>query len=98
MITTFYIELNMKTSAGFEQFGCLDLGDSRDFAVNLFSGFEGRPAEGEQGVLHMDLVEKYRGLPVNILVISCTMEELCRNMKTLTRELFKHINLHEMPA
>lgn len=98
MTTTFYIELNMKTGTGFERFGCMDLGDNREFAVNLFSGLEGRPAEGEEGVLHMDLVEKYRGLPVNMLVISCTIEELCRNVKTLTRELFKRINLHEMPA
>lgn len=98
MTTTFYIELNMKTTTGFERFGCVDLGDNRDFAESLFSGLEGKPANGDEGVLHMDLVEKYRGLPVNMLVISCTMEELCRNVKTLTRELFKRINLHEMPT
>ncbi|HUB61066.1 MAG TPA: hypothetical protein VL978_10210 [Puia sp.] len=98
MTTTFYIELNMKTIGGFERFGGLDLGDSRDFAVRLFSGLEGRPAKGDEGVLHMDLVEKYRGLPVNIQVISCTIEELCRNVRTITRELFKRINLDEMPA
>jgi len=98
MATTFYIELNMKTTAGFERFGCLELGNNRDFALTLFSGLEGRPAEGDEGVLHMDLVEKYRGLPVNMQVISCTMEELCRNVRNITRELFKRINLDEMPA
>jgi hypothetical protein len=98
MTTTFYIELNMKTIGGFERFGCLDLGDNRGFAVSLFSGLEGRPAEGDEGVLHMDLVEKYRGLPVNMQVISCTIEELCRNVRTVTRELFRRINLDEMPV
>lgn len=98
MKTTFYIELNMKTTAGFERYGCLDLGDNRDFAVRLFSGLEGRTARGDEGVIHMDLVEKYRGLPVNMQVISCTMEELCRNVRAITREIFKRINLDEMPA
>jgi hypothetical protein len=98
MTTTFYIELNMKTTAGFERFGCVDLGDNRNFAIRLFSGLEGRPAEGEEGILHMDLVEKYRGLPVNMQVISCTIEELSRNVRAITRELFKRINLDEMPA
>jgi hypothetical protein len=98
MTTTFYIELNMKTIGGFERFGRLELGNNRDFAVNLFSGLEGQPPKGDEGVLHMDLVEKYRGLPVNMQVISCTIEELCRNVRTITRELFRRINLDEMPA
>jgi hypothetical protein len=98
MATTFYIELNMKTTTGFERFGCLDLGEDREFAARLFSQLEGLPAAGDRGVLHMDLVEKHRGLPVNMQVISCTMEELCRNVRIITRELFKRINLDEMPA
>ncbi|HTR28332.1 MAG TPA: hypothetical protein VMH27_03630 [Puia sp.] len=98
MATACYIELNMKTTTGFERFGCLNLGDDRDFAARLFSQLEGQAAAGEGDVLHMDLVEKHRGLPVNMQVISCTMEELCRNVRTITREMFKRINLDEMPA
>ncbi len=93
MAPKFYIELNMKTIDGFERFGCFELGSDRGFAVTLFAGLAGRPAEGDTEVLHMDLVEKRGGLPMNMDVISCTVEELGKNMKYLTRELFKRINL-----
>jgi hypothetical protein len=96
--TTFFIELNMKTAAGFECYGYFDLGDNRAFAARLFSVLEGLPAEGDAPILHMNLVEKYKGLPVNIQVIGCSMEELCRNVKVITREIFKRINLEEMPS
>jgi hypothetical protein len=89
----FYIELNMKTVDGFERFGCFELGSDRGFAVTLFAGLAGRPPESDTEVLHMDLVEKRSGLPMNMQVISCTVEELGKNMKYLTRELFKKINL-----
>ena len=91
----FYIELNMKTVDGFERFGCFELGGDRGFAVRLFRGLAGRLAEDDTEVLHMDLVEKREGLPMNIQVISCTAEELGKNMKYLTRELFKKINLDD---
>ncbi len=97
MGTTFFIGLNMKTVTGFESYGCFDLGEDRQFAMNLFSKLEGKAVEAEQGVLHMDLIEKYRGLPINMELMSCSMEELSRNVKVITRELFKRINLEEMP-
>ena len=89
----FYIELNMKTADGFERFGCFELGSDRGFAIGLFGGLAGRPAEDDSEVLHMDLVEKRGGLPMNMQVVSCTVEELGKNIKYLTRELFKKINL-----
>lgn len=95
MDSKFYIELNMKTIDGFERFGCFELGSDRGFAVRLFGGLAGRPAESDTEVLHMDLVEKRGGLPMNMQVMSCTVEELGKNMKYLTRELFKKLNLDD---
>ena len=91
----FYIELNMKTLDGFERFGCFELGSDRAFAVRLFANLQGRPAKDDSEVLHMDLVEKRDGLPMNMEVVSCTVEELGRNLKVITRELFKKINLDD---
>ncbi|HEV2355548.1 MAG TPA: hypothetical protein VGR89_14965 [Puia sp.] len=93
MGSKYYIQLNLKTIDGFETFGCLELGSDRAFSVRLFAGLEGRPADDDTGVLHMDLVEKINGLPMNMQVMACTMEELGRNMKYVARELFKKINL-----
>ena len=91
----FYIDLNMKTLDGFERFGHFELGSDRGFAVRLFAMLEGRPAKDDSDVLHMDLVEKRDGLPMNMQVVSCTVEELGTNLKVLTRELFKKINLDD---
>jgi len=88
----------MKTAKGFERFGCFDLGCDREFASRLFSALEGQPPTDEEGVLHMDLVEKREKLPVNIQVISCSIGELCLNIRIITRELFKRTNLGETPA
>ena len=93
MESKYYIELNMKTVDGMERFGCFELGGDRAFSVGLFAGLAGRPACSDDEVLHMDLVEKRNGLPMNMQVISCTVEELGANVKYLTRELFKKINL-----
>lgn len=98
MRTTFYIELNIKTATGYECYGCFDLGFDRQFALNLFSKLEGRPPAEDTGVLQLDLVEKYRGLPLNMDVINCSVEELSRNVKTITKETFKRMNLSEMHA
>src|SRR3954470_14671732 len=73
MEPTFFIELNMKTHNGFECYGRFDLGNNREFALSLLSKLEGRPPEGDSDVLHMDLVEKYSGLPMNVYVVSCSV-------------------------
>lgn len=95
MKSMFYIELNLKTLKGFERYACFDLGSNRNFAVTLFSELEGEASADEAGVLHMDLVEKRNGLPVNVRVISCTVDQLSRNVKHITREIFKSFNLDE---
>ena len=92
MESKFYIELNMKTVEGFHRFGCFEPGSDRGFAVKLFAGLAGRPAANDTGALHMDLVEKKAGLPMNRQLVICTVEELGMNLKYLTRELFKKIN------
>ena len=85
----------MKTVDGFERFGCFELGGDRGFALRLFAGLAGRPADDDTAVLHIDLVEKLDELPMNMQMISCTVEELGKNLKYLTKELFKKINLDD---
>ena len=87
----------MRTITGFERYGCFDLGGDRDFAVRLFKSLEGRPVNGDAGILHIDLVEKRNGLPMNLQMLICTIEQLGRNIELITRETFKRINLDEMP-
>jgi hypothetical protein len=49
----------------------------------------------EKNILHLDLMETRNGLPVNIQMITCTLEELAENCKIITRELFRLYNLEK---
>ena len=93
MRTTFYVVLQLRTANGFESYGSFNLGNAREFAYSLFGQLKGRESVSETDVLHMDLMETKDALPVNLVVISCTAEELAANVKCITREMFKLLNL-----
>jgi len=93
MRTTFYILLRLRTVKGFEFYGSFNLGDDRAFAKRVFSQLKGTSSCKETDILHVDLMEVQQGLPVNLEMISCTAEELADNVKCITREMFKKLNL-----
>lgn len=93
MDTTFYIVLNIKTAGGFESYGRFFIGNDRDAANTLFSMLKGTDTISEKDVLHMDLMETRNGLPVNIRVINCSLEELTANCRTISKEVFRLVNL-----
>ena len=94
--TTFYIVLNIKTGNGFETYGRFFLGNDKDFAYSIFGKLKGNKKVNDKTILHLDFMETRRGLPVNIQVISCTLEELGENCKIITKETFKRFNLEKM--
>jgi hypothetical protein len=96
MKTTFYIVLNMKTARGFESFGRFFIGNDRDFAGSLFSSLKGSDQVKEEDILHLDLMETKEGLPVNMKVINCTLDELSVNCRIITKEVFRLMNLENM--
>ncbi len=93
--SAFYIQLNMKTPAGFESFGKFFASTNRKFAHALFSMLKGGENVSEDSILCLELMETSDGLPVNMVAISCTLEELAQNCRTITRETFKFMNLDE---
>jgi hypothetical protein len=93
--TTFYIVLNIKTGNGFENFGKFFLGNNRDAAYSIFQKLKGSKKINEKTILHLDFMETKKGLPLNIQVISCSLEELAENCKIITKETFKLLNLGE---
>jgi hypothetical protein len=95
MKNTFYVDLNMKTADSFENYGRFFIGNDPDFAHTLFAGLKGSEVIGEEDVLHIDLVELQEGLPVNIRVINCTLEELTENCRIITKEIFRLLNLEK---
>ena len=96
METIFYFVLNMKTVNGFESYGRFFIGNNKEFAHSVFHKLKGNPEIRESDILHIDLIETRRSLPVNIKMINCTLEELAENCKIITKEVFKFFNLEEI--
>ena len=92
----FLIAVNIKTANGFESYGKFFLGHSRDAAESIFSKLDGTNNVNNKSILTVELIETNRNLPLNIHVISCTLEELTRNIKIITKEIFKLLNLEKM--
>jgi hypothetical protein len=91
--TSCYIALNIKTPAGYETYGRFFLGKNKIFAYEVFNKLKGDEVFDETSVLYLDLIETSAGLPVNMNILSCTIEQLAENIKIITREVFKAINL-----
>ena len=96
METTFYIVLNITTAKGFESFGKFFLGNNKEVAYNIFRQLKGNENVNEKSILQLDFMETIQGLPVNLQMISCTLEELAENSKIITKEIFKILNLEEI--
>ena len=92
MLTQFYIELRLKTGAGWESFAKFFIGNDRQKAYALFKKLHGMEAN-EKNVLQLDFIESVEGLPVNLKMLSCTLDQLAENCKCITKELFKLKNL-----
>jgi hypothetical protein len=96
METAYYITLNIKTGSGYESFGKFCIGSDKTFAENIFKKLKGSNEVTERNILHMDLVAMRNELPLNVHMISCTLEELTENCRIITCETFKLHNLEQI--
>lgn len=93
MDTQFYILLSQRTSRGPESFGRFFMGNDREWVHEIFSLLEGTGDVHDENLLFLDLMETKNGLPINLEVKSCTLEQLGENCKTIAREVFKFNSL-----
>ena len=93
--TTFYIVLNLKTCNGNRSFGKFFIGNNRKNADVLFRQLKGKKDVDDETVLSLDLIESRDGLPYNMDMISCSLEEMAENCKIIAREIFIHYNLEK---
>ena len=93
MESTFSIVLNLRTAKGFARFGQIELGTDKASVEAVYKTLEGREPEGDEGFLHIDLVETRNGLPVSLRVLVCTADELGRNVTLISRQVFRWKNL-----
>ena len=95
-LSEFYIVLNIKSGKDFQTYGKFFLGNNRKFADNIFKKLKGNKKVSNASVLYIELMETNNELPVNIHVMSCSLDELSENCKMITKETFKQCNLEEM--
>jgi hypothetical protein len=95
-LSEFYIVLNIKAGKDFQTYGKFFLGNRRKFADSVFKKLKGNKKVNSASVLYIELMETKNELPVNIQVMSCTLEEISENCKMITKETFKQCNLEEM--
>ena len=89
MDETFYIEITLKTAGGLESFGKFYLGDERLKAQDIFRKLLGSQDVDEKNVMYVSFMETKNGLPLNVDMITCTLDELGENCKIITKEFFK---------
>ena len=93
METQFYITFMLKTVEGLKSFAKFFIGDDRECAFAIFQNLQGTHDVSETNVLYIEFIETKGGLPVNLDMISCTLNQLAENCKIITKELFKSENL-----
>jgi hypothetical protein len=88
MQTNFYIICHLNTPAGPEAYGRFEIGNDRETAYRLFDRLKGDKELKDHNILCLELMETVNGLPVNINIISCTLDELTENFRLITKEVF----------
>lgn len=89
----FHIILQIKTPDGFEPFGKFVLGTDQQFADNIFRQLKGEAECDYNDLLQIDLAEVGEGLPRQLKMISCCLEDIAENCRIITREVFKYRSL-----
>ena len=91
----FYIVVNLKAGKGYESYAKFFIGNKKKSAESIFQKLKGSKDVSEKSILQLELMEIAKGLPINMNLLSCTLDELGENCKIITKELFKHLNLEK---
>jgi hypothetical protein len=93
METSYEISLNMKTLKGIETYGCFHLGHDEAFARRLYASLLADEEVSVDSVITIDLVKRENGVPFPQGLLHCSYEQLSANIRLITKEVFKHLNL-----
>jgi len=95
MGTKYYIDLHIKTPAGFETYGTFYLGDDKEKASAIFGQLKGTDEVSEKSILHMDFTAMKDGIPLPIQILHCTIDDIAINSRIITRDVFKNLALED---
>src|ERR1051326_6674732 len=89
----YFIELGFKTPHGPEIFSRFFAGDNCKRAGAIFRKLQGNKNINDGNVIFLSFVETSNGLPVDLDMIGCTLEQLGENCRVINRELVKIYSL-----
>jgi hypothetical protein len=89
----FKIVINMRVAAGFIETGKFYIGSDKDAAMKLFSELEGSREVSASSLLRIDLIENLEGIDILWDSLECTLGEMADNIKMITKETFRLLNL-----
>ena len=92
MEPAFYINISIRTPEGPLPIGRFELGTDRDVARNLFKRLKGSTDVNLKNMLYIELMETIKGLPLNVDVRTCDLQELGINTMLITQEMFRLTN------
>jgi hypothetical protein len=92
MESAFYIRFNVKTPEGLQSYGQFGIGNDREAAARIFRQLKGNPEVNDLNFLSLELMETVDGLPVNLQIVSCTLDELAYNCRIISKEIFNQAN------
>ncbi len=93
MQPSFYIHISIQTPDGPQAIGRFELGSDREESVSLFKKLKGSPEVNLKDMLYIEFMETVNGLPLNIDILTCDLQELGTNTMLITQELFRVINI-----
>ncbi len=93
IIDQFRIVINMRVAEGFIETGNFFIGSDKDIAIKLFSELEGSREVSTTSLLRLDLIKRAEGIDTLWHSIECSLSEMGENIKLITKETFRLLNL-----
>jgi hypothetical protein len=91
--SVFYINISIQTLEGLKQFGRFEFGHDRQAARDLFKRLKGSSSIDEKDMLYIEFMETVNGLPFNLDILTCDLQQLGTNTMLITQEIFRLSNL-----
>lgn len=93
MQALFYIDISIQAQGGPKRFARFELGPDRQAARELFKKLKGSPEINQKDMLYIEFIETVNGLPLNLDILTCDLQELGTNVMLITQEVFRVSNL-----
>lgn len=92
--TKYQFLINMRTHNGYVESGRLFVGNNLANTIAIMEQLKGsKNKKATMPLLRLDLMKSGNGMDTIMESLDCTLDELSENIKTITKETFRLLNL-----